>query len=289
MLTNLFSKECLSQLTEDGAGAGGSGSGADGGGFSVSLPDKWYDKLPDEFKGEESLKSITDFNSLVKSYVHAQKMVGAEKISVPGKHATDDDWKNVYTKLGLPKDLATYQVETPKDSKFDTEFLNSFKEIAHKNGILPKQASGLMGFFDSSIKAMEAKQEAQTKADVDTGISSLKNEWGAAFNDNINIARLAVNKLGNAELKDYLEKSGLGNNPMMIKLFSSVGKFLKEEKQLDIGSASTFGNALTPLEAQKKIDSILSDASGPYYNAEHPNHKSAVKEIQDLFGFAHPA
>lgn len=288
MLRNLSDRQFHSQLT-DGTEGGGGTPPAPNTGAALTLPDKWYDKLPDEFKGEESLKSITDFNGLIKSYVHAQKMVGAEKIPVPGKHATDDDWKNVYSKLGLPKDVASYNMETPKDIGLDAEFLSSFKEAAYKNGVLPKQASGLMGFFDASIKATKAKQEAQVAAEVESGINGLKTEWGAAFNDNINMARLAVNKLGNPELKDYLEKSGLGNNPMVIKLFNSVGKFLKEEKQVDLGNTSSFSGALTPAEAQKKIDSILSDASGPYYNAEHVNHKSAVKELQDLFSYAHPS
>lgn len=287
MLRNLSDRQFHSQLDDGTGGTGGTPPAPNTGAFA--LPDKWYDKLPDEFKGEESLKSITDFNGLIKSYVHAQKMVGAEKIPVPGKHATDDDWKGVYTKLGLPKDVASYQMETPKDIELDAEFLNSFKEAAHKNGVLPKQASGLMGFFDASIKATKAKQEAETKSNVEAGINSLKTEWGAAFNDNINIARLALNKLGNPELKDYIEKSGLGDNHMVIKLFNSVGKFLKEEKQMDLGGAATFNNALAPADAQKKIDAILADPTGPYYNAEHVNHKNAVKELQDLFQYAHPS
>lgn len=285
MLRNLSDRQFHSQLTDGTEGGGGTPPPTG----LPSLPDKWFDNLPAEFKGEESLKSITDFNGLIKSYVHAQKMVGAEKIPVPGKHATDEDWKNVYTKLGLPKDVASYQMETPKDMEFDADFVANFKESALKNGILPKQANGLMNFFGESMKAKAAETAKKTEAEVEAGINSLKTEWGAAFNDNLNIARLAVNKLGNPELKDYLEKSGLGNNHMVIKLFSSVGKFLKEEKQLDLGGVSNFQNALTPSEAQKKIDAILADPMGPYYNAEHVNHKNAVKELQDLFAYAHPS
>lgn len=286
---NLSERQFHSQLTEVPGGGGGTPPTGGDTGLPSTLPANWYEKLPEDLRGEESLKSISDFGSLVKSYVHAQKMVGAEKIAVPGKHATDDDWKNVYSKLGLPKDTASYNMEVPKDTTMDSEFLGAFKEAAFKNGVLPKQANGLMAFFNESIKATQTKNAEKAQIDQEAGINSLKTEWGAAFNDNLSIARLAVNKLGNPELKDYLEKSGLGNNPVMIKLFSNVGKFLKEEKQLDIGSAQTFDNALSPADAQKKIESLLTDVAGPYYDAEHPKHKAAVQEVQDLYKYAYPS
>ena len=33
---------------------------------------------------------------LLKSYKHAQSLVGADKIPVPNKHATDEDWNEVF-------------------------------------------------------------------------------------------------------------------------------------------------------------------------------------------------
>ena len=51
--------------------------------------------IPDEYKEDKALANFQDMNQFVKSYLHAQKMVGLDKIPVPNKYATDEDWKEV--------------------------------------------------------------------------------------------------------------------------------------------------------------------------------------------------
>ena len=67
--------------------------------------DNWKDTLPDDLKAEKALESIQDIPGLAKSYIHAQKMIGSDKIPVPNKYATDEDWQAVYNKLGRPRTL----------------------------------------------------------------------------------------------------------------------------------------------------------------------------------------
>ena len=62
----------------------------------------WKESLPDDLRDNPSLKSIQDVPGLAKSFIHAQKMVGADKIPVPTEHATKEDWDAVYSKLGRP-------------------------------------------------------------------------------------------------------------------------------------------------------------------------------------------
>jgi len=71
--------------------------------------ENWKDSLPDDLKGEKALESIQDIPGLVKSYVHAQKMIGSDKIPVPNKYATDEDWQAVYSKLGRPESPDAYE------------------------------------------------------------------------------------------------------------------------------------------------------------------------------------
>ena len=55
--------------------------------------------IPEAYKEEKSLQNFSNMDDFVKSYLHSQKLVGSEKISVPNKYSTDDDWKQVYKKL----------------------------------------------------------------------------------------------------------------------------------------------------------------------------------------------
>ena len=59
--------------------------------------------IPDTYKDEKALQNFQDMDGFVKSYLHSQKLVGADKIPIPNKYATDEDWNAVYEKLGKPK------------------------------------------------------------------------------------------------------------------------------------------------------------------------------------------
>ena len=49
------------------------------------------DLIPESFKEEKSLDNFNNMEDFVKSYLHAQKLVGQDKIPVPNKHATEED------------------------------------------------------------------------------------------------------------------------------------------------------------------------------------------------------
>ena len=38
-------------------------------------------------------------------------MIGADKVAIPGKYATDEDWSEVYNKLGRPETADLYNLE----------------------------------------------------------------------------------------------------------------------------------------------------------------------------------
>ena len=67
------------------------------------------DLIPESFKEEKSLENFNNMEDFVKSYLHAQKLVGADKIPVPNKHATDEDWNEVFKKLGAPSNPEDYK------------------------------------------------------------------------------------------------------------------------------------------------------------------------------------
>ena len=67
-------------------------------------PVAFADTLGEEFRGNPIFANFQDVNGLAKSYMHAQRMIGADKIAIPGKHATDEERLEVYRKLGSPAD-----------------------------------------------------------------------------------------------------------------------------------------------------------------------------------------
>ena len=96
------------------SGAGESKSGRDAGSGTNSGGDgaaDWRHQLPKELQEDVTLRKFTSISALASSYLNAQKLIGSDKIPVPGKHATEDDWKNVFQKLGLPETPDKYEVK----------------------------------------------------------------------------------------------------------------------------------------------------------------------------------
>ena len=103
-------------------------------------------------------------DGFVKSYLHSQKLVGSDKIPIPNKYATDEDWNAVYEKLGKPKSPDGYEYNLPKEAKLDEDSLKAFSTEAHKLGLLPKQAQGIINYYNDLANTSE--QEANIKAEA---------------------------------------------------------------------------------------------------------------------------
>lgn len=249
-------------------------------------PEKWKDQLPEDIRGEDSLKSINDIPALAKSYVHAQKHIGAEKISIPSKHATEDDWKRVFHKLGLPEKAEEYNFDVPKTVEFKEEFIKGLKEQAYKQGILPKQMTPLLNWFAELSGSELAKEKTAKETAYSTSMKELQNEWGQAYEQKVKMAQNAFNHYGDSQMKEYLEKTGLAGDPNLLRIFSKIGEDLTDDTLPDGSPAQT--GKLTPSEAIKQYNQILMDANHPYHLSGHPGHKGAVAEVQSLFEMAYP-
>ena len=240
---------------------------------NVNFPENWKDALDEEIKKDPSMAVITDFKNLAKSYVHAQKLIGRDKIPVPGKNATDEDWKNVYQKLGLPE-KDKYDVKFPET--YNKDFQEKFKETLHGAGILPTQAQKLVDFYNGHIEQEFGRADETRKAAYDKEMNALKVEWGEGYNKNLQTAAHTFKKLVDPETIQYLDQKGFTKDPRIFKVFAKIGEMLGEDKVVDPKGAGGF----TPSDINEKITTIMGDKTGAYWNKTHPGHKAAVEQVQ---------
>ncbi len=266
------------------ASTNASSEGSNGGSRVIT----WREHIPEEYKSEQSLLNVPDdVAALIKMTVHSQRMVGADKVALPSKHASEDDYQIFYDKLGRPT-LDKYEIEKPKDSKFiDDDFLNVIKPEAHKLGIMPKQLSALVKKYEEHISKIDKETNEQKMGAIKQGLDGLKKEWGGAYPHKVGYAHNLLREHGSENLHKLLhENPEIGDNPELIKLLSAVGEKLYKEDNLPEGEVSS--SRISPSEARDKATSIMSDSSHPYNMGDHPNHKAAVKEVQELMAIAYP-
>ena len=239
----------------------------------------WKVSLSDDVKADKSLENIKDINALAKSYIHAQKMVGSDKIPVPNKFATEDDWNAVYEKLGRPKTADGYKFDLPQDKQVDEVSLKEFSSQAHKLGLLPNQAQGMVKFYNE-ITA-KSLQDADSKALTarETSTKELKQEWGQAFDQKVSQAATLAKSVGATELLDTNLADGtkLGDHPVMIKAFAELANKMGEDSIVQ-ASGPTY---LTPNQIEKQIGE-LTQTDSAYWDKNHINHQAAVSEVLAL-------
>lgn len=273
-----------------GAGAGQPppGNAPAGGGPTVVIPENWKQALPPELQSDPNLAVIKDLPGLAKSYVNAQKMIGVDKIPVPSKHATEDEWRQVHYKLGLPEKFDDYKgaVKVAKEAGLNEQFVGQFIEQAHKHGVLPKQAQAVLDWFTQASKAgtddiVKAHQNALTQE-----LEGVKKHWGQKYDEGVSAAQTLMKKFASPEDMQYLMKNGYDKDPRLIKIFGDVGLNLLKEGDLP-GGPGTGGSKMTPAQAKEELNKIYAQmASHPAFDKGHPNHSAAVAEMDRLSAMA---
>lgn len=252
----------------------------------------WRAGLDASVKEHPSLKNFKSPGDLAKSWVEAQKLIGRDKIPVPGEKATKEDWDVVFDRLGRPKDKTGYQL---KDKKLPDgfpapkpEFMESLKEKALELGLLPGQLNGLYEWFMDNEAGEFNNYTSERDKQRGEAENALRKRWGKAYEQNFQIAEQAVNKYGTEQFIEKLKATGLNNDPDTIEFIANMAKNFSEDKI----AGKPAGLTLSPEEAKAKIASIQSEAMKDrnhwMNNKHHPEYEYGMKMWKDLHEQAYP-
>ena len=120
--------------------------------------------IPEELRDHPSLSPIKDVENLARSYVNAQKLIGADKIPMP-VNPTDEDLDRIYGRLGRPETAEGYEI--PVDGNIVTEEVaKDYANVAHKLRLSPQQASGILEYYQSLAGQSEETMAAANPAKI---------------------------------------------------------------------------------------------------------------------------
>ena len=123
---------------------------------------------------------------------------------------------------------------------------------------------------DADTAAMGAREQSET---------SLKKEWGQAYDQQINKAATVAKQVLDADFlnSNLADGTKIGDHPSFIKAFANLADKMGEDT---ITQAS--GPAYqTPAQLEKQIGELTQQGSA-YWDKRHPNHELAVKEVLAL-------
>jgi len=241
----------------------------------------WKEAIPEDLRNDPNISKFTELEALAKSYINATRMIGQDKVAVPNNNSTDDQWNEVYNKLGRPESPDKYKLEVKSDVvPLDDGAIKSFAENAHKLGLNNKQAQGILEFYKESMEGSVQQSRVDTETAQANTEAQLRKEWGRAFDDNIKRAGAVAKANMNPQILDMELKDGtrLGDHPEVIKGFANIANLLSEDKL--VGTESE--NVSQGVDYQSEISKIVNDRSGPYWNKSHPDHDKVVQQVFTL-------
>lgn len=139
------------------------------------------------------------------------------------------DTKTDDTKALEPQVPEAYDLQMPEGVELDKVATDEFTTIAKE---LKLDQAAAQKLADIAAKQAQRQVEAHT-ALVESWVEQVKTDkdiGGDKLDENLSIARKALDTFGTPELRDVLNASGLGNHPAVIKAFVKAGKAISEDK-----------------------------------------------------------
>ena len=294
-------------LMQEAGGAGDVGGGA---------PD-WFAALPDDIRSHESVANfagkpieelarqrIGDHGFISRSIripdegapddvrdAFHEKLISVDGVvRMPNDDSSDEDRSAFFAKLGRPEAADKYEFTIPEDVKLPegVDYAGGdleawFRENSFAQGLTQKQAAtqweGYVRMQAEALNAAAAKSAESERA--------LRAEWGDRYDANMGSATATIEQLAKTVAKDKgaefiseLEQSGLGNHPVMARVFHEIGKHLLEDTALrDLANGGGEAAGLSQIDEQ--IAELQS--SDAYQDGRHADHKRVTEKVNSLW------
>lgn len=242
--------------------------------------------IPEDLRDHPSLGPIKDVENLARSYVNAQRLIGADKLPMP-VNPTTEDLDNIYSRLGRPESAEGYEIAV--DGNIVTEEVaKSYADVAHNLRLTPDQANGVLEYYRAMVQESGSMSEAAESQQRNNTEMALRKEWGDEFDARIEDAGKIAKQFGSSDLLDMRLADGtkVGNHPDFIKAFANMAEFRSSITSEDTVADSTVSSTLSRREAQAEIESIM--ASPVYTDRKNVvGRQQAIDRVQELMEMLH--
>jgi hypothetical protein len=242
----------------------------------------WFDGLHADFKADPSVETFTKtddgLNKFVESHLNLRKKMGTA-VWIPQEGAKPEDIADFRAKLGIPQTPDKYEIKYKEHEvlQFDENIDKTYKALAHKIGLTPKQAQELADFdSDRLINAHTTSTKAYEEA-----VNAVKEEWGNDYQVNIDRANNLIRSFADDKDKEAIAK--YGNDLTLVRLFNKIGLAMSEHSFVQGGGNDVAGSRDALQQKANEYSTIAMDTSKPMDIRQKAN-KDAQKIYEQLFG-----
>lgn len=193
---------------------------------SVEASKTLYPEVKSEAQKSEAAKS-----EAAPAADAAKTEAAAKLVEKPDDQKTDAEKPG--EKPGEKPDLDTpYDLKLEEGFTADPGLLKLATTEFRKAGLSNEQVQAVANL---QMQIQKQQQEQQVQAfdkQMEAWINEAKADkvyGGQAFDANIKTALMPLSKFGDPELRELLDRSGIGNHPAMIRIFYRIGKAMAED------------------------------------------------------------
>ena len=251
------------------------------------MSNEWRDSLPEELRNKPLIANAPDLTHLLTNAIDMESHMG-RSLTIPLPDASTDEWTqfndkalkhskdlitmgnkdDILTKLGKPADKADYRGDPDKEYSIDVE---SMKDTAFDLGLTQDQFFNLVNGTQGRVNT----QAETAQATLDTGLTELYGEWGAAKASKLEAIDAMMN------LFDFPEatKESLKSNkmpPEVLNAMSRMAESISGESIQGAKDKTTAASMYTPGEANELATKMENHEA--FRDKMHPEHKQVQQQ-----------
>lgn len=135
---------------------------------------------------------------------------------------------------GAPEKYADFKL--PEGFTLDKEKFSKFQDLAKGLGISQDGAQKLIDLASANSMAAEKAQADAWAKTRETWVAEIKADpeiGGQNLDASVQLAKRALKEFANDKVIHFLETTGYGDNPDLVRMFVNIGKRMSEDKLVD--------------------------------------------------------
>jgi len=223
--------------------------GADADGKDAEQQPGWVTSVPKDYRDKVSgYESMGDFMGAA-----LDAMAATERATIrPTEDAAPEQWAEYWKAVGRPDSPDGYELTAPEGVAIDDEMAREFREEAFAAGVPAEHAQRMFKWYVQRETQRQQKRLADGAASTER---QLRDEWGADYEEKIAGARRLLDSYAPDGFRDYLDSSGLGNDPRLVKMLVGISQRMSRDRMVN-------GQSRVGLTDKEKVAEL------------YPSHKS---------------
>ncbi|QQO48633.1 peptidase [Raoultella ornithinolytica] len=125
-----------------------------------------------------------------------------------------------------------YEFTAPEGTELDSKAVELFEPVARELDLTNEQAQKLAGLWPQLQEQMQQRQAESWGAQVEQWAADTKADkeiGGDKLTASVGHAQKALDTFASKEFREFLDNTGMGNHPEMVRAFAKVGKLMSED------------------------------------------------------------